>query len=315
MLHLTLAANILNAVGGQPDLTRPDFVPSFPTALPNGETDFMVDLQGFSPEAVLTFLKIERPRKAPEGRRTIAQTRSMMSPFFTLPAARASLLAGETEVRYYSIGEFYDAIDRGLEYLNKQGNIFTGNPSNQVTSEYYYSGGAKLFPVTDMPSAKRAIQLIIQQGEGGDPGHPYGDEGELGHYYRFQQLGLGRYYERGNEADKPSGPALQVEWDKVYPVKRNARIADYPEGSELRAAAIDFNQAYADFLKFITRAFNGEPSLLLEAVPQMFSFRNKMTRLIHNPFPGMEGLVNAAPTFEMAQVASEPAHVVQEIAA
>ena len=42
MLHLTLAANILNAVGGTPDLTQPGFVPEYPAYLPDGETDFAV---------------------------------------------------------------------------------------------------------------------------------------------------------------------------------------------------------------------------------------------------------------------------------
>ena len=30
MLHLTLAANMLNAVGGHPDLVHPQFVPRYP---------------------------------------------------------------------------------------------------------------------------------------------------------------------------------------------------------------------------------------------------------------------------------------------
>ena len=44
MLHLTLVANVLNAIGGTPDLTSPGFVPSFPTYLPDGEDDFTIDL-------------------------------------------------------------------------------------------------------------------------------------------------------------------------------------------------------------------------------------------------------------------------------
>ena len=68
MLHLTLAANILNAVGGKPDLTVKGFVPQYPAYLPTGETDFAVPLQAFSEDAVDTFLKIERPAKAPERR-------------------------------------------------------------------------------------------------------------------------------------------------------------------------------------------------------------------------------------------------------
>src|SRR3954467_6230529 len=65
MLHLTLAANVLNAVGGTPDLTAPGFVPEYQAYLPDGETDFRVSLQRFSREAVDTFLRIERPRRAP----------------------------------------------------------------------------------------------------------------------------------------------------------------------------------------------------------------------------------------------------------
>ena len=53
MLHLTLAANILNAVGGTPDLTVEGFVPEYPAFLPTGETDFQVDLQAFSEDAVV----------------------------------------------------------------------------------------------------------------------------------------------------------------------------------------------------------------------------------------------------------------------
>ena len=64
MLHLTLAANIMNAVGGQADLTTADFVPEYPAYLPDGETDFQVDLQRFSRAAIETFLKIERPAHA-----------------------------------------------------------------------------------------------------------------------------------------------------------------------------------------------------------------------------------------------------------
>ncbi len=65
MLHLTLAANLLNAVGGTPDLTKPGFVPEYPAYLPDGESDFQVSRRRFSKEALETFLSIERPRKAP----------------------------------------------------------------------------------------------------------------------------------------------------------------------------------------------------------------------------------------------------------
>lgn len=296
MLHLTLAANILNAVGGTPDLTAPDFVPLYPTPLPDGEKDFKVDLQRFSQEAVATFLKIERPRKAPDED----------SRLFRRSNIAKSLVRHEV-LDYYSIGEFYEEIARGLAYLAQtlgEEKLFTGDAAKQATSEYYYSGGGELFPVTNLESATNAINLISGQGEGLG-GDIYDNEHELAHYYRFEQLKLGKYYQPGDQPGEPSGPTLTVDWAATYPIAKNPRVKDYGN-SELYAAAIAFNQSYAKFLALLTQAFNGQPQLLLEAVPQMFRLRDKITQLIHNPVPGKED-VNAAPTFELATLPTEVA--------
>ena len=72
MLHLTLAANILNAVGGNPDLTASAILcQSTPHSFRTGRKMTLRSICSRSPEkAVETFLKIERPRRAPsEGRR------------------------------------------------------------------------------------------------------------------------------------------------------------------------------------------------------------------------------------------------------
>src|SRR4029453_18292252 len=61
MLHLTLAANLLNAVGGSPRIDRVEMLPRFPIHLPHSNRAFEVPLQKFSPEAVETFMSIERP--------------------------------------------------------------------------------------------------------------------------------------------------------------------------------------------------------------------------------------------------------------
>ena len=52
MLHLTLVCNLMNAIGGRPDLTMPGFTPNYPAYLPDGEEDFLAGLQRFSPEAI-----------------------------------------------------------------------------------------------------------------------------------------------------------------------------------------------------------------------------------------------------------------------
>lgn len=300
MLHLTLAANVMNAVGGTPDLTTPGFVPSYPAYLPDGENDFTVDLRSFSPEAVETFCQIERPGRAPSGSpRLMPMSDRRKRHLVSSPTALG--------MRFYSIGEFYAEIIDGLEKLAAADpGFFRGDPARQIGPEYFYSGGGQAIVVTDLDSARRALRFISAQGEGLDCGM-YDDDGEMAHYYRFRQLQLGRYYELGDHPDTPSGPSLGIDWDDVYKVKVSARLADYPAGSQLAETARTFNADYGDFLALLTKAFNGQPSLLQDAVCDMFRLRDGFNRLVRNPLPGSGGL-HAAPTFEIPAVAgSDPA--------
>jgi Ferritin-like len=293
MLHLTLAANILNAIGGDPDLTREGFVPAYPAYLPDGETDFAVSLQSFSKDAVETFLKIERPAiAAGAGVQTVHRST-------TRGSVRAARVHDDSAEHFYSIGEFYQAIEQGLVELHAQRGdaLFSGDPSRQITPEYYYSGGAEVVPVTDLESARAAIRVISEQGEGLGGGI-FDFEDEIAHYYRFEQLVLGRYYLAGDAAGNPTGGLLDMDWQAVYPVMSNARLADYPEGSDLRAGAAAFNAGYADFLGLLTRAFHGEPGLLLGAVGAMFAIKEQAYQLIRQPINGANG-PHAVPTFEM----------------
>lgn len=299
MLHLTLAANLLNAVGGTPDLTRPGFVPEYPAYLPDGEDDFQVHRASFSPDTLETFLKIERPSMPGpvEGARAIlaSQTHSRKH-------AHLGRHPEDDDFKYYSIGEFYAAIEAGIDELERQANaegrtIFTGKPDRQVTSEYYYSGGGRLFEVVDLRSARDAIQLIIEQGEG-ETRLPHGKFGELAHFYRFQQLKLGQYYQpTDNVPGQPTGPTFSVDWSAIYAFPSDLTLDAFPAGSELRAMAEAFNSGYREFLGLLNRAYNGERALLLEAVPRMFEFRNQIQALIRNPLPGTTW--HAAPTFQI----------------
>ena len=96
----------------------------------------------------------------------------------------------------------------------------------------------------------------------------------------------------------PTGPELKVDWTAVYPIKPDAKLADYDSGSEAYAAAAAFNAAYARFLSVLEQAFNGQPDLLNEAIPIMFHIRNNMNQLIRNPMKDKSAF-NAAPTFEI----------------
>jgi hypothetical protein len=210
MLHLTLAANMTNAIGGQPDLTADDFVPEYPAYLPDGEKDFQVNIEKFSHEAISTFLKIERPADnsgdaAPAAANHPAGTvdvrerpRAGCTPLLRVPhemvAASVPDSVSTTDdsrhFHFFSIGEFYKEIERGFIALNDSMGpdaLFCGKPNLQVTPEYYYSGGGCVHPVHDLDSARKAIKIISDQGEGYAQG-VYGDEGELAHYYRFKLI-------------------------------------------------------------------------------------------------------------------------------
>ena len=66
MLHLALAANVLNALGGAPELDRPDLIPRYPGALPGSvESDLVVGLAPCSLAVVHdVFMAIEYPEDA-----------------------------------------------------------------------------------------------------------------------------------------------------------------------------------------------------------------------------------------------------------
>lgn len=293
MLHLTLVCNLMNAIGGRPDLTMPGFTPNYPAYLPDGEEDFLAGLQRFSPEAIETFLKIERPASLKENdtnKRHRTPKGSMLSAGHTGDA---------DEEHFFSIGEFYKAIENGLDdlYAEMGDALFSGDQALQVGPEYYYSGGGGLIKVTDMASAKAALDLIAEQGEG-VTGHIFDEDGEIAHYYRFQQLLLGRFYREGDEPDHPTGGEVEVDWTAVYPIKPNAKVADFPEESEVRAAAEAFNAGYGRYLGLLTRAFAGEPNLLVDAVGDMFRLKDLTYQLMRQPI-GDGSEFNASPTFEI----------------
>jgi CDGSH-type Zn-finger protein len=281
MLHMTLAANVLNAVGGAPVLYRASFIPRYPAYLPHSAHAFQVSLEPFSPAALETFMKIERP-EAPEA-------------------------PSESE-GYDTIGQFYQAIEEGLKRLCEElgeARVFTGDPSRQVVPESFrYSAGGRVIPVRDLASALAAIDEIEEQGEGlkhaevwdGDREMFHPERDEVAHYFRFMELAQGRAFRRGDTpVSGPSGPAVEVDWSAVYPMRRNPRTQDFHGGSAIVAAMSAFNLAYSDLLRDLHRAFNGEPARLARTLPAMVQLKQMAQQLIQ--MPAGDG-TTAGPSFE-----------------
>jgi hypothetical protein len=99
--------------------------------------------------------------------------------------------------RFYTIGEFYDAIAETLGYLVKTGKVhITGK--RQLSDPFRNHDENKqnlLEPIETHDKALSVIEHIKEQGEG-TPKTPdavcFG--GELAHYYRFKQIQVGRLF-------------------------------------------------------------------------------------------------------------------------
>lgn len=283
MLHLILAANVLNAVGGHPSVNHARFVPEYPTYLPHSDKAFLVHLEKLSTSSIGTFLQIEQP-KPPHAR----------------PEAHD----------YQTIGQFYEAIALALIDLSRDDDIFTGEVSHQVTPEQYYGGGGEIIVIEGpnraikLEKALAALREIVGQGEGVhhsifDGDHVrFGQEVEPAHYFRFNQIQEGRYYTYTDTPKSgPTGAPLAVDWTAVYNMRTDPKMKDYPEGSELYQKAYQFNLAYTALLDNIHDALNGRPALLLEAVPRMYQLKYLATALMQMPLPGSDE--TAGPTFEL----------------
>jgi hypothetical protein len=295
MLHLTLVANLLNAVGGTPDFSGADFVPTYPTHLPDGESDFEVSVRPFSPEAVATFLRIERPDTLSPNIDFVQRARSARA---LLPGLKDGAGA---ELHFYSIGDFYQEIHRGLRALHDElsargEDLFVGDPARQIDETFRYGGGGEVIAVTDLPSAEAVIRLICTQGEGLGGG-VYDEEDELSHYHRFEQIVLGRYYRPGDAPGRPGGAAVSVDWSRVYPILTDACLDDYVDHPRLHEQALTFASAYQGFLALLTRAFTGQPDQLDVAVGEMFHLKTLAVDLMRQPIE--DGPAHAAPVFRL----------------
>lgn len=281
MLHLTLAANILNAVGGQPVLDAPKLLPAHPTTLPHSDGGVILSLRPFSKEALKGFMAVERPGAAD----SVAQ-----------------------EEGYATIGQFYRAIDEGLVNLSGElgeETLFDGDPKRQVTDAIYYGGAGRIIAVTDLASAQRALREIVEQGEGldhdsildGDKDMFHPERDEIGHYFRFEQLLLERAYQRGDTPSSgPSGEPVLVDWSAVQPMVENPRSGDHARGTAAREAMDAFNTSYCTVLQLLERTFNGVPTLLKFATGAMYGLKQQMIYLIKLEVDGEAATVG--PSFE-----------------
>ena len=289
MLHLALVQNLLSAVGAAPHLVRPNF-PHPASHYPAG---VHLALLPFGEQALRHFMFLERPEGMDlnDGEGLAAFGRAV-----------PHMLASDIVPRgqdFATVGHMYRSIEAGFARLcAKYGEdwLFVGPPRAQATQEYF--GWPQLIPVTDLASAQRAIDEILEQGEG-PRGH-----WENAHFGRFVEI-LDEFEaaRAANRGLQPARPVLPV---NVRPCDRDVEVplADDPVTAKIMDL---FNVAYEILLQILERFFahTDETDAQLKTLADttmglMFSVIKPLGDLITTlpagpSYPG----VNAGPSFEL----------------
>lgn len=266
MLHMTIASNLLIAIGGAPEIDQPRFVPTYPGKLPMNVGDsVVVHLRKCTVEQIRdVFLAIEAPDEPIEFEK--------------------GLLSAE-EPR--TIADFYNAVIEKLEELGPS--VFKGDVANQVIDTAGF--GSLMFPITDLASAKKAIEIIVVQGEGTKVS-PDDPEGELAHYYRFRQIVEGRALVKDPAAKNGwsySGEPLVIDPSGVWDMVDDPKTSDYAPGTKARVLVDQFNRTYSTLLRALHRTFNGDPGHLQQALGLMYDVRLAAQDVLATPAPGGAG--------------------------
>jgi hypothetical protein len=270
MLHATLVTNLLLAVGGEPDF-GPEAILQYPSLLPHHTPDLLLVLERCTPELIRdTFMVVESPRA---------------------PGAPP-----EDDV-FETLGQFYEALIDALERLDTGGDLYRNHQApRQMADPSFYSpvmfdaedsGGLML--INDRASADRALEIIVDQGEGlsdqkwADPSHQ-----ELTHFYKFEQIASGV---------TPIGD--------VWPVLNSPRTSDFP--SVIRPISDLFNAMYGLMFVSMDEIYrgNGQQTLAIGALYTLMSRCLAPVARYLVQLPIDRGL-HAAPTFERFPFTGDP---------
>jgi hypothetical protein len=280
MLHVSLATNLLLAVGGEPRFAESSVCPNYPGALPHHVPELMVDLAPASEEVVRnTFMVIERP-----------ETRG------ALPE----------EDQYETLGQFYYALELAIDRLGKTTDVFAnpqrerqlGDPSYYGAVEYDAEDSGGLVLIEDQASADAAIEIIVHQGEGlsddrwADPSHQ-----ELTHYHKLLQIA---------EGTSPLG--------EVRPLLTNPKVAELPE--EAQPIANLFNALYRYTILTLDELFQASDdkgALVDRLYALMGNALTPVARYLTEIAAG-DGKM-AGPTFEVHHFSGDPVAELRSMAA
>jgi hypothetical protein len=302
MLHMSIAANTLIAIGGAPLINDPCFVPTYPGRLPFGIAGVDVHLERCSIDLVCsTFMQIEAPEYP--------------IPIKDLVATAA--LNGD--MASITIGQFYEVVKTFITFLGD--GIFDKTRFGQEMVDNTWFPPDQLFRIVDAKSACDAIDIIVKQGEGtperpdlasrhewtayvhgeittkpappspavGDQPTPLDPEGEPAHYYRFEEIVRGRKLVRDPRAYNNfafTGPVVALDPANVWNMERDPDPNKLPDGSRARRLSVMFAYSYTMLLGMLHETFNGRPAAIAGAIGQMYELRLLAQEVLSTPVPG-----------------------------
>jgi CDGSH-type Zn-finger protein/truncated hemoglobin YjbI/ferredoxin len=289
MLHLALVQNLLTAIGGPPHLVRPN-LPQPAAHYPAG---VQLALLPFGERALRHFMYLERPEGMDlddaEGIAAVGRAEPLMSEGDIVPRPQD----------FATVGHLYRSIEAGFAHLAERHGeewLFVGQPRAQAAAEHF--GWTDLVTVTDLASAQRAIDTILEQGEG-----PRGDwrNAHFGQFVRILDEYLGR-----RDARPGFDPVRPVIAANVRPPQRDVDVPLITDPLTARVADL-FNVGQEILLQIFARYFahteetDEQLKVLADATIRLMAgvlqpLADVITTLPAGP--GHEGK-NAGPSFEL----------------
>ena len=290
MLHLALVHSLLSAFGAAPHLGRPNL----PVPAHHYPAGVNLTLVPFGEQALRHFMFLERPEgmalKGAEG--------------IDAPVHDAVPLMAERDIvphlqDFATVGHLYRSIEQGIAHLAEkfgERGLFVGPPRAQATSEDFR--WPELVAVTDLASAQRAIDTILEQGEGAR------GDWEQAHFGQFVQI-LDEY--RTMMASNPGfDPVRPVMFATVRPCEHDEQVPLIGDRVTSRCADL-FNVSYEVLLQMLERYFAHTE----ETDAQLATLANTTIALMAGVLKPLGDLIttlpagpehpglNAGPTFEL----------------
>ncbi|CAE6476664.1 unnamed protein product [Rhizoctonia solani] len=166
MLHLALVGNILCATGGKPKLYGPNHTPIYPREI--FYTPTKLHLWPPTTNAIKKFVELEKSSKPGRGNNR----------------GPANIMSA-----YNTIGDFYHYLKEGIKKVHEKRKEALFDPSTfdiQFAKEEFFDDD--MTQIESLDSAMKAINLIVEQGEGSEVAEQTSDAESKSHWAIFKRL-------------------------------------------------------------------------------------------------------------------------------